>query len=265
MEDNFKYLGIEYFEGIKTKKNIALIKMQRPNDNAMDSEMLLELRQAHEKLETDKEIKAIIVTSAIPGYFSNGLDLDELLDADLVKKRQIFATLFETCLSIYKTQKIHISLINGHAMAGGAVLSIMSDLRFFTKGAYRLCFSETRIGLGMPLIFLSILESILGAAHLKNAAWLSKAYKPEEAKNIGLVDAIYEEEQARLKTIQYVSALLKNFPPAFMQTRNLLRKKNIDLFLQNKEETLDWFSQFFNESFTEGLRSTKEKRRPKYN
>ncbi|MDH4262048.1 MAG: enoyl-CoA hydratase/isomerase family protein [Spirochaetia bacterium] len=256
--NRFQHLSIEI------ENSLATIRLNRFADNSMNVEMLKEITQAHNEIEIQNNVKAVLLTSSIEGFFSNGLDLHDLLAADVKGKIEIFKNLYIMCSAIYSSSKVHVSLLNGHAMAGGAVLAAMSDFRFIINGPYRIGFSESKIGLGLPEVFLNIIESIIGSQNLKNTVLLGQAYKPAEALKIGLVDEILNSENAEEKVQKYILKTLQIPRQSFQAIKTAMRTKNIRLFQTQMSATLDWFSMFFNETLDEGLLAVKEKRRPHF-
>lgn len=257
-EQKYKYLNVSI------ENSLATVKMNRPPDNSLNIEMMHELSKVHNQLEESNHIKAILLTSEINGYFSNGLDLEDLLNSDSGGKIEIFEALYEMAKTIYSGSKLHAAYLNGHAMAGGAVLAAMSDFRFFLNGPYRIGFSEAKIGLGIPAVFLKIIESIVGSRELKNTTLLAKACKPEEALQTGLVDDLFDEENALPKIQKFITRTLLIPAQSYGAIKYSMREENIRLFNTEKQNTLKWFHTFFNDTLTEGLLAIREKRRPRF-
>jgi len=259
MSMQYQYLKVDL------KDSVASVKLNREPNNSLNLDFLREIDLVHQEMEKDRQVKAILLTAEQDGYFSNGLDIDDLLKADANAKLQIFEQLYNTCLQIFKSGKIHVSFINGHAMAGGAVLAAMSDFRFFLAGPYRFCFSEAKIGLGLPPVFLKIIESIVGVQNLKSATLMAQAYKPPEALRIGLADEILDIENTASKNLakihKFISHTLQISPQSFRAMKSGLRSENIEKFSREKENTLAWFKSFFNANLDEGLLAIKEKRK----
>ncbi|MDH5720334.1 MAG: enoyl-CoA hydratase/isomerase family protein [Spirochaetia bacterium] len=257
---SLKYLSFEVIEN-----GIAVIKLNRAPDNSLSVEMMQEIIEQYEKAEKDENIRAVILTSAIPGYFSNGLDIDELLGASIEDKRKVFQTLYEMTTLIYSFSKLNIALLNGHAMAGGAILAAAADFRFFIDGPYRIFFSETKIGLGIPSSIIQIIESIVGAQNAKRIALLGEPLKVDAALETGLADKKFSEQDSFNKTLRFVKQILAYPDKSYRKTKMAMRKNIIENLNTETVNTIKEFSDFFDENFEEALLSIKEKRRPKFN
>jgi|GEM_PF-2601070 len=249
---------------VTVENQVATIRLNRPPYNALNIAMMKEIAVAHALLDKTENVRAILLTSAVDGYFSNGLDIDDLLEADSGGKLAIFENLYDMCQAIYSSPKIHAAFLNGHAMAGGAVCAAMSDFRFFSEGQYRISFSETRIGLALPQVFLKIIKSIVGVQNLKNTALLAQAYKPHEAREINLVDDLFAPHEALSKIHKFLARTLQIPTESYRAVKDNMRKEYIEMLQTDKKATLEWISRFFTDNLTEGLRASKEKRRANF-
>ncbi|MDH5717994.1 MAG: enoyl-CoA hydratase/isomerase family protein [Spirochaetia bacterium] len=249
----------------ETNDEIAIIRLSRNPENLLNIEMMEELSLTYKKIEDMNNIRAVILTSNIDGFFCNGLDIEYLLNSDKEGKLKIFKALYDLSAHVYEFKKLNISLLNGHTMAGGAVLAAMTDFRFFVEGPYRFNFSEVKIGLGIPEAFLRIIESIASSINIRKTALLAEAYKPAEALTAGLIDDIFSKDEAIEKTKKFAKKVLTFPDKSYQKTKYNLRKSNIEFLKENNNESLETFSDFFDENFTEALLAIKEKRRTKFN
>ena len=256
---NLENTSIEILEN-----NIALLSLERKPDNSLSIEMMREIIEQYEKLKNNNDIRAVIITSKIPGYFSNGLDIDELLKTPVDTKKKVFQALYDLILCVYGFPKLNIALLNGHAMAGGAILAAATDFRFFSEGSYRIFFSETKIGLGIPQAILQIIESVVGIQNLKRTALLAEPLKIDAAIEIGLADKKFSEKESLENTIRFAKQILAYPDKSYQKTKAAMRKNILNILKNNTNETLDEFSGFFDENFEEALLAIKEKRRPKF-
>ena len=73
------------------KDEYAIVQMNRGKVNAINFEMVQELRDTFHELEENTDVKGVILTGQ-PHYFSAGLDLIELLQYDKDQIRDFFAS-----------------------------------------------------------------------------------------------------------------------------------------------------------------------------
>lgn len=102
------------------KQDYLIVKMQRGKVNAINYEMVQELRQVIKDIENDPDIKGAIL-SGQPHYFSAGLDLIELIRYDHTRINDFFEAFGSLYLELVQFSKPLIAAITGHSPAGGCV------------------------------------------------------------------------------------------------------------------------------------------------
>jgi len=117
----------------KTTERIASIIINRPEKrNALNPELVLALTNAFKTAIDDSDVK-IIVLKANGEVFSAGADLDYLKhlqknsDQDNLEDTNLLKDLF---LLIYRSSKLVIAHVEGHAIAGGCGLVSVCDFIF---------------------------------------------------------------------------------------------------------------------------------------
>ncbi|EPG72628.1 enoyl-CoA hydratase/isomerase family protein [Leptospira fainei serovar Hurstbridge str. BUT 6] len=249
---------------IEEKGPLAWIWLERSPSNEMTEELMDELIEAHQILGAKKSVRAVLIGSQNEKFFSNGLDPRYMLERSPEDRVKVFAKLFDMMRVIYTFPKPQVTVINGHAMAGGAVLGILTDFRFMGNGKSRYCFSEVLVGLTIPPTLLNIIESVVGKARLRDVAMLGKAYKPEEAKAIGLVDLIFPAEELNKKSEDYMLDIL-DLPQASLESlKRGIRKDLIQEFNAPTDLLIQEFKPFVSGNFDEGLKAVLERRKPKF-
>jgi methylglutaconyl-CoA hydratase len=152
----------------EVRERVAHITLNRPDKrNALNSTMVAGLNTAFLAAEQDDSVRVVILR-ANGKVFCAGADLDYLqklqsfdFDQNLQDSTQL-RNLFEL---IYKLSKPVISLIEGHAIAGGAGLATVSDFSFSVPGA-QFGYSEVRIGF-IPAIVMTFLLRKCGETRAK--------------------------------------------------------------------------------------------------
>ena len=115
------------------KEDYTLVQLNRGKVNAINAEMVKELREVFREIEDDPAVKGVILTGQ-PHYFSAGLDLIELFQYDKKQISDFFEAFGALYLQLVRFPKPFISAITGHAPPGGSVLAVTSDSRFMAEG-----------------------------------------------------------------------------------------------------------------------------------
>jgi len=258
MQDNYRFVTVEISE------SIAVVKLSNPPYHDLTREVFKDVEKLFNNLDINTQVKAVILTSDSERYFCNGLSPDYVLGCNLEEKKEIFRSLFETCIAVYGFSKPLLCAINGHAMAGGAVLASLADWRFIAEGKARFSFTEVAVGLPIPHELIKIGESFINRSFIRKTFMESYIYKPEEALEAGIADRVVQPEVLLKESIQFISAKLKNLSlPAMIEVKRQMRFEILEN-LKHIEKRIASFDIYLQGDFIEGLQAVKERRRPFY-
>ncbi len=187
MSGSFETILLEVDEGV------ALVTLNRPEvRNALNLQMVEDLRAAFAELSLRDDVRAVIVPGAGEKAFLSGADIAELRDrkkADAL--RRINAGLFRE-IELFPAPTI--AAIRGYALGGGCELAIACDLRVAGEGAK----------LGQPEVALGIIPAAGGTYRLPRLVGLGRARElvytgriidAAEAERIGLVNRVVPDAE----------------------------------------------------------------------
>ena len=167
---------------------IAILRWSNPPVNALGPEFMEEIVAGIGEVETS-DARALIVTG--DGIaFSAGADLFRVFDAtrnELAGGIETMSRLFER---LFRFQKPTVAAVNGHAIAGGAVLTCACDYRLSSDGSHRIGFSEVAVGVPFPRWALEFLRFAVGSEHVRNLALVARTYSVDEAVRTGMIDEV---------------------------------------------------------------------------
>lgn len=176
-----------------SRDRIGYITLNRPEKrNALNFEMVAELKQAFEVAEKDDACK-IIVLRAEGKVFCAGVDLEYLQKLQSFDYHDNLADsnhLMQLFHQIYTLKKVVIGQVHGHALAGGCGLAAVCDFSFTVPEA-RFGFTEVRIGF-MPAIVMVYLVRKIGEARTRRLLLSGELIPAEEAVALGLINRVVE-------------------------------------------------------------------------
>src|SRR5262249_46229681 len=109
--------------------HIAEIRLARPPVNALSLALLEQLLAALRRAAADDNVRAIVLTSALPHRFSAGLDLRLLLGEPAAEVRRFLQKLYVELADVqYDLGKPSIAAVGGAARGGGMTLAISCDV-----------------------------------------------------------------------------------------------------------------------------------------
>lgn len=247
----------------RIENHIGYVAMERAPMNLLDIAFMEEFTAIHAAFRKDDAVWGVILHSTVPGYFSNGLDPDMMLQRDVRGRQEVFEVLLRMVLDVYAFEKPHISAIEGHAMAGGAVLAILSDWRFMSRDKSRISFSEVAVGLTIPKAIINLIEAATGPGPLREIAMLGGAIKSSDAQRLGLVDEVFDNGTTLREAEKFLKRIFELPLASVRNVKQTLRAANIANL--KGREGLETLASFLSaESFVEGLSAVRDKRRPKY-
>jgi enoyl-CoA hydratase/carnithine racemase len=185
---------------------IGWIRLNRPPVNAIDLALLQELVQAVQAARVDPGVKAVMIASQIPGYFSAGLDLKELEHSSDEGRAELLDQLFKDGLlhAMRTARKVFVALINGHCLGGGLEVALAADFRIGAQGKWQIGLPEVRLG-GMPGGGgIQMLGRLIGQSRTLRLTLLGETITPDRAQEYGILDALYPEADALLEASAFV-------------------------------------------------------------
>jgi len=252
------------FLELEVKNNIGYIWLNRPDSNDLTMEVMDELIEAHQIMSSDDQVWGVILASKLDKYFSNGLEPDYMLERSVEGRIEVFTKLFDMIKVIYAFPKVEISAISGHAMAGGAILAILTDFRFMAEGKGRYSFSEVRVGLTIAPILLEIVAAVVGKRNLIKTAMIPRAFKAYEALEINLVDALFPLDQLVPQAEKYLKSIFTLPQKSVRSVKIAMRAETLNKLDTHSSHDLEGLRPFLEGNFVEGLTAVKERRRPRF-
>ncbi len=204
---------------------VAELRLDRPlKRNALNSALIVELRQALDKCETIDEVGAIVIAGSGPG-FCGGSDLGELVDVSADEARAHEEFTGSVCRQILNFRKPVIAAVEGFAIGGGFLLALAADIVISTRTA---TWHLPEVSLGwLPPWGLASLIRRVGCVHARQIVWGLEAFDGAEALRLGVVDVLVEPNEARPRATRIAAALAALPSHAVVAAKELMRNPSI--------------------------------------
>lgn len=213
---------------VTKKEGYTIVQMNRGKVNAINHEMVNELRQTFASLENDPAIKGVIL-SGQPHYFSAGLDLIELFQYDKIQITNFFNDFGNLYLELVQFKKPFISAITGHAPAGGCVLAVTSDNRYMADSdSYVIGLNEVAVNIQISQNLSEIYGFWMGKGFASRYILEGKLLSGKEALKVGLVDELLPLDQVLPRAEKQMRNYLKADQEILINTKYKLRKHLLD-------------------------------------
>lgn len=201
----------------------ALITLHRPPANALNRAVLEELHGLLKQL-SDPEVRALVITGQ-GRFFSAGLDLYEVFSYTGADAEAFVTTFDDTFTTLFSLPIPVIAALNGHAVAGGAVLAAAADFRLMTDGDAQLGLSEIKVGVPFPTSAFEIVRTAWGGPYLGELIYRGRNYKPPEALARHMVDEVVEGSELMSRAFELAAELGAHPRLAFLTNKRALRKE----------------------------------------
>ncbi len=199
----------------------ALITINHPPANTWDRDALIGLRQVIQHLNADDDILALILTGQGVRYFSAGLELNMLAEADRSFAWEIAARTGEAFTALREFRGVSIAAINGDALGSGLECALACDIRIAERHA-QLGLPEAPIGLLPCGGGAQALARLTGEGWSKRLLLLGERIDAQTAERIGLIEQLVEPGESRGRALLMASRISSQSPMAMRTLKPLI-------------------------------------------
>ncbi|MEZ5136029.1 MAG: enoyl-CoA hydratase/isomerase family protein [Acidimicrobiales bacterium] len=139
-------------------------------------------------------------------FFSNGLDLDRFA-ADEDEAGPTVDGLHRLFGRLLLFGAYTVCAVNGHAFAGGAMLTCGFDARVMRSGRGYWCVPEVDLGLPFTVPMYEVVAARLPSTATQEAMLTGRRYTAEEALAAGIVDEVAPEDEVLERAIARAQAV----------------------------------------------------------
>jgi enoyl-CoA hydratase len=172
----------------------AWLTLNRPDKlNAMDGQMVGELRERLAAIEFDESVKVVVLTGS-GRAFSAGYDIseevgDKIIGAD--QWRSVLAVDVELAMQLWALSRPTIAAVRGWCLAGACELAMACDMIVATNDSR---FGEPEIRYGSGPVAL-LMPFILGQKKTNELLFTGDTMSADEAFRCGLVNRVVDPDE----------------------------------------------------------------------
>lgn len=201
---------------------IGILTLNRPKAlNALNRQLLIELRHQLEEIERDSTLRALIVTGAGPKSFVAGADIAEMKDMgpeEAVK----FVHIGQNVMRTFEKLTIPvIAAVNGFALGGGCELALSCDIVLASENAK---FGQPEVNLGVIPGFggTQRLARKVGPMMAKYLILSAEIISAQEALRIGLVARVYPQPELLDQAKALANQIASKGPLAVKEAKSVI-------------------------------------------
>lgn len=241
---------------------VALIQLNRPKElNALNLELMGQLRDALKQLDQDDDVRVIILTGN-ERAFAAGADIKQMAGKgaiDMLKVDQ-----FSTWDQIKKTKKPLIAAVSGFALGGGNELVMHCDM---------VIASETAV-FGQPEIKIGVMPGAggtqrlprqIGKVNAMEMVLTGKTISANRAYELGLVNRVVPVELYLSEAVKLATEIAQLSPIAVRLAKESVLKAQESSLSEGLEfERKNFYLLFATEDQKEGMHAFVEKRKANF-
>ncbi len=241
--------------------HVAVMTINRPKAlNALNEEVLKDIEAAFDAVDLS-EIRAVIVTGAGEKSFVAGADIAAM--STMTKEEgERFGKFGNDIFRKIETFPVPvIAAVNGFALGGGNELAMSCDIRICSENAL---FGQPEVGLGITPGFggTQRLARLIGPGKAKEMVYAARNIKADEAYRVGLVNAVYSQEELMPAAKKLAKAIAANAPIAVRNCKKAVNEGlQVDMDQAVVIEEKLFADCFETEDQREGMRAFLEKRK----
>ena len=243
---------------------VAHLELIDPPLNLFTGALVLELRDALDRLERADDVRAVVVSGRGERAFSAGSHVGEFEDQAGEAGRDRHKLDQDVWRQLADLPMPTIAAIEGHCLGGGLELALCCDIRIASETAK----------LGLPEVRLAVipgsggtqrLPRVVGATRAKELILTGRRLTAVEAEAIGLVNRVVPAGRAVAVADEIASEIASAGPVAVREAKQLIDtalERDITDGLEAEFEASERI--FATEDMVEGARAFFEKRDPQF-
>ncbi len=236
-------------------RGMVTLTLSRGKVNALNGDVVAQLRHHLEVLESDRDVRAIVVTGS-GGFFSFGFDIPEFRSATQDSFSRYVTAFTDLYTYLFRYPKPVVAALNGHTIAGGCMLALACDHRVMVSGKAKISLNEIGFGSTVFAGSTEMLRFWIGGARATEVLYSGAMYSAEQAQALGLVHEVTLDDDLLPSATRSASDLATRSAPAFASIKALLRTPVLEEMTRREGESI---RQFVDIWYSEATRANLDK------
>ena len=261
---------------VSLENHIATVRLNRPDKaNAMSATMWQEIRLAFQWVDTTPEARVAVLqgegklfTAGIALQMMMGLGPQIQNDCDGRTRealRRVILDLQDTLTSLERCRKPVLAAIHGGCIGGGIDLVTCADMRYASSDAY-FTIKEIDIGMTADVGTLQRLPKLVGEGIVRELAYTGRKFDAQEAKDIGLVNRVFESREALYAGVREIAATIATKSPLSIRgTKEMITYARDHSVADSLNYIATWnAAMLMSQDLTEAMMSSMAKKAPSF-
>ncbi|XP_044129248.1 methylglutaconyl-CoA hydratase, mitochondrial isoform X1 [Bufo gargarizans] len=260
-------LRVRYLEG--EEQGIVVLGINRPHaKNAISKGLVKSMLKAVDSLKSNNKVRTVILRSEVPGVFCAGADLKERAKMHPSEVGPFVSKARSLMNEFANLPMPTITALDGAALGGGLEMALASDI-IVAASSTKMGLVETKLAIIPGAGGTQRFPRAVGVALAKELIFSARVIDGDEAKSIGLVSHVVEQNEEGDAAYRRAVALAREFIPqgpiaVRMAKLAINQGIEVDLATGLAIEEACYAQVIPTKDRLEGLLAFKEKRPPRY-
>jgi len=229
---------MEYLKLDRQDNRVCLMTMNYKSENRFNPDFMKEIMDSLDELEKDDGVGAIVLTGGDPKFWSNGLDLEWLMqnfqDKDVLigYMQQVNELFARWCLYPKPT----VAALNGHTFAAGLFLAGYLDFRFMREDRGWICLPEVNINIPLLPAMIAICRATMNESGFRKLYYTGEKFTGRQAVEFGFVEKVMPLEELVPACVEFAGKLAEKKTRTYAEMKKRLRGEISRILLEEDPE-----------------------------
>ncbi|KAL1940534.1 hypothetical protein VTO73DRAFT_7969 [Trametes versicolor] len=272
---SYDHLSATFVKVSTPAQYVAYVELSRNPVNAFHEPFWTELGQVFDKISQEPTVRAVVLGSALPKFFSAGIDFSALSlpnngsdPARSAFQLQKHILGFQDCISAIERCPYPV-VVAAHGYALGLSVDIISacDVRYAAANTI-FAIKEVDVGLAADIGSLARVPKVAGNHSLVHElAYTGRNFSAAEAEKMGFVSRVVEggRDEVTAAALEVAKLIAEKSPVAVAGTKHLLLHSRDHTVRENLEYTAVWNSAMLQtQDLMDAVKAAQKKQKPKF-
>ncbi|WP_028580663.1 enoyl-CoA hydratase/isomerase family protein [Desulfogranum japonicum] len=242
---------------VKPHDGYIVIQLDNGIPNALGIDVILQLDALLDRV---KKEKVPLVLTGNAKFFSMGLHLPEIIGYNPEEFTHFISSFEQLVHSLYTLPVPVVCAMEGHAVAGGAILALACDMRIGADGAKKFGCNEAQLGVPVPFLPSMLVRQIVSDAMANRLLYRGDILSFKDAHGCGLLDDLVTAPEIIATAGKVVCQMVPENMQAFSVMKAIRTACISEQFHKhNKEFTHNFVQCWFQKASQELIRKAAQK------
>jgi enoyl-CoA hydratase len=222
---------------LEREGDVTVLSLDDGKANALLVPEFEGLERALDAIE-QSDARAVVLTGRA-GFFSAGLNLKALGAMSLDGKKALVGAMGRAVQRLSLFPRPVVAAVSGHALGGGAMFALASDLRVFADGPFKFGLNEVPVGLFVPSYAIELARACVSPSRLTELVVHGRVLSPLEALSMHIAESVHAPEAVLPAALLRAKGLAALSGSGYALTKRLTRGPGAEAARQSLPGELD--------------------------